>query len=226
MKNEKFFGNLSESFNSLQAALGLVLVLTWAPASAFCAPGAAAPAAAAQKPSGGVCAEFRTKYCAGMNFPSPELGQCLLAHEASLSPDCRKAVQETAGCSEFGKKFCTDTPKISREHVACMLSHKDQLSETCIAILNKSKVLWDSCKAPIKKLCDGLPTPVSAYCLWDHKAELPPECSNVLTKPTRPPPQGYLRPIKTPAKAVALPAGLAIPNAPPVAPNAEAPPQK
>lgn len=94
----------------------------------------AAPNAALQP-----CLDDAQKFCAKVKPGKGRMSQCLKAHEADLSQECKTRLETMRehmleareACGGDAKKFCMDSKPGHGRIVACLESHESELSDAC-----------------------------------------------------------------------------------------------
>lgn len=79
------------------------------------------------------------KFCADTPVGSGKIQACLKAHEADLSPACKKGLADigkrvgpfVATCRYDIVQFCADEPPGSGRVGSCLQKHRDELSPEC-----------------------------------------------------------------------------------------------
>ena len=140
------------------------------------------------------------KFCKDVKPGEGRIIDCLKAHEAELSADCKAKGAELKGgpggkkgegkgegrgmgpmggaCKADFEKFCKDA---GREKMGCMKEHEKDLSEGCKTQMAKMKdefIKKNPCFAETQKLCPGMKPGDGKFgpCMDEHEKDLSDTC--------------------------------------------------
>jgi len=85
------------------------------------------------------CSADIEKFCKDVQPGEGRIVQCLKAHNAELSSECKEKGQELKekanafkeACKEDADKFCKDVPRGHGARIQCLKDHEADLSPTC-----------------------------------------------------------------------------------------------
>lgn len=140
------------------------------------------------------------KFCKDVKPGGGRIADCLKAHEAELSADCKTKEAEPTdkargkggrkgramgpmdeACKADFEKFCKDEKGGPSEKMACMKEHEKDFSETCKAKLAEGKQKFEKrhpCAAEMQKLCAGMKPGDGKFaaCMKEHEKDLSDTC--------------------------------------------------